>query len=126
FARIWNVFIVPNVHEFRRAIKFNWRATKESTHLIGDWQRQHQWTFLQYNGEEVGEWWCFDYLSQHMDQLVTDYNITVKIPFDHHNQSIKNVQTKDYLDSFYDQETKDFVLNEYAKDIELYQRTKAL
>ena len=84
------------------------------------YQMQPQHEFLDY-----GEWWCFDHLDQHINDLVQRYNIEVKVPLQWHNKSLSpSKQTSDLIDNFYDDETRKLVSTVHARDFELYERVK--
>jgi hypothetical protein len=86
------------------------------------WQIQHQHTFLKYNENNIGTWWLYDNIDDHLFEFMKEYDITERIPLQKLNASpgIK----KNLIDIFYDSDTKAQAMKAFKKDIELYEKAK--
>ncbi len=90
------------------------------------WQNQLQSSFLTYQGKEIGQWWLFENIQQHIDDFSAQNNIKVNFPLEWKNKSIggRTNFTKDWLHVFYDDASLAAVNKYYQKDIELYEGLK--
>ena len=105
---------------FKDIIKMNGGFAKKSTSP----HTAQQHTFLEYKGNCVGDWWCYDYLQDHVHNFSEEYDIEVKSPLGHKHQTIKNEHTKDVMSFYYDDETYKLVSDYYEKDIQLYNEVR--
>ena len=86
--------------------------------------RSRQTRVLEYDTEINREYWCFDYLQKHVDEFATRHNIEVRYPLIHKGRTITDGYTKDYIEKYYDDETKKLVSEYYVKDFKLYNEVK--
>ena len=106
------------IDDFRRLVKVHGYLPDRP------WQNQLQSSFLTYQGKEIGKWWLFDNIQNHIDEFVEENNIKVTFPLGWKNRSLGHSLTKDYMNLFYDEETLSAVNKYYQKDIELYEGLK--
>jgi hypothetical protein len=108
----------PSIKDFRQSV------VNTGYYPDRPWQNQLQSTFLTYRGKEIGTWWLYDRLDEHIQEFVETYNIDIKQPLKHQNKSLQNVDIKDWVDTFYDEATLAAVNKYYEKDIEIYEGLK--
>lgn len=87
------------------------------------WQTQHQHTFLEYDGNTIGEWWSYDNVDQHLSEFMKEHGIVERVPLQKLNAS-PGTKT-DLIDIFYDADSKARAMKAFAKDIELYEKVKS-
>lgn len=86
------------------------------------WQTQHQHTFLEYNGNTIGEWWLYDNINDYLCEFMKEYDIVERVPLQKLNAS---PGTKgNLIDIFYDADSKAQAIKAFAKDIEIYEKAK--
>jgi hypothetical protein len=107
----------PSVQHFRESVMSGYYPDTL-------WQNQEQHTFLEYQGKQVGTWWLFDNIQKHINQFVETYGVEVKEPLKWQNKSINGHDTKEFVDRFYNEDTRNAVNKYYEQDIELYNRIK--
>jgi hypothetical protein len=83
---------------------------------------QSQHSFLEYNGTTIGQWWLFDHINIHVEELIEKYKIKVNTPFVHINKSPGD--KRKLIKNFYTDELKQDVFSAYQKDFELYNQLK--
>lgn len=83
-------------------------------------QNQFQYEFLKYKDAYIGTWWCYDYISSHIEEFIKTYDIQVKVPLQKINQSIRTRKSKEFIDVYYTPELKKIVSEYHKKDLELY------
>jgi hypothetical protein len=69
--------------------------------------------------EDGGEWWVYDNLEHHIKLFNKKYNIKSKL--ENYLQNSVKYKTKDLVYKFYDDQTREAVLNYWQKDVELYE-----
>lgn len=107
----------PGIADFRQ---------RAASGIIKDYknQMQLQHTFLELDGVNIGEWWCYDFLEKHIQHdLIEYYGMKELLPIPHENRSVEEGRTKDFIDQFYDEDTRHAVETYWKKDIDLYERT---
>ena len=82
------------------------------------WHMQLQSTFL-----DNGEYWCYDNLHSHVKKMAREFNFYNDVlPFV--NRSTVKYDTRDLIDTFYDNATRTAVNKYWERDIELYNEVK--
>lgn len=116
--------IVNNVYGNVKPSPEHFRSLLNDGELKDDasFQTQHQHTFLQYNGQAIGEWWLYENIGNHLSTFLNEYNIVETIPMQKLNASPGN--KKDLINIFYDTDSKSRAIKAFAKDIELYESIK--
>ena len=84
------------------------------------WQTQHQHTYLEYNGQQIGEWWSYDHVQDHLKLLMNELQLKEKFPLQKLNSTPGD--KKKLIEVFYDDKSKLEAEKAFAKDIELYER----
>jgi hypothetical protein len=108
----------PSISDFRNSVRpYGYYPDRLS-------QNKLQSSFLEYKGQNIGTWWLFDNIETHINDFTKTYDIDVKHPLRVQNKSIKNRDTKEYVETFYDADTLAAVNKYYEKDIELYEGLK--
>lgn len=85
------------------------------------WHMQLQSTFL--DGASSSEYLCYDHLDIHIQTLAYRYKFD-KFILPVVNKSVKGVNTRDLVNSFYDDATYNAVNKYWERDIELYNGVK--
>ena len=83
------------------------------------WQKQHQHTYLEYNGSRLGEWWSYDKLNMHLESLMNELGLEETTPLQTLNSTPGD--KRDMINMFYDTKTRMEAEAAFAKDIELYE-----
>jgi len=68
------------------------------------------------------EIWCFDFLKDHINSFINEYKIEIVFPLEHRNKT--SLSTKNLIDTYYNEETKNMVYERYQRDFELYDEVK--
>jgi hypothetical protein len=102
----------------------HFRSMLDNGELIDNrpWQTQHQHTFLEYNGNGIGEWWLYDKIDDHLSEFMKEHDITERVSLQKLNASPGT--KKDLINVFYDADTKMQAAKAFAKDIEIYEKVK--
>lgn len=87
------------------------------------WQRQHQHTYLEYDGKPLGEWWLYDKVNEHLKQLMSELGLEEKVPLQELNTTPGN--KKDLIKYFYDEVSLTAAEKAFEKDLKLYDMVKS-
>ena len=81
--------------------------------------------YLKIGDQSVGEWWLYDDLDKHLAEFKSQYPLPNNIELPTYKSSFrKSVDKAKQLDEYYDDATRDAVLDYYARDVDLYERLK--
>lgn len=83
---------------------------------------QRQVDFLKYNGKNIGTFWLYENIKQHLEDLCREYEIVPNFELPHTNRSSNF--TSSTVDAFYDLHFRKEVLNAYKEDFEMYDELK--
>ena len=113
-----SLIVSPSIQDFRNSVTANGYFPDYP------WQNQLQSSFLEYEGKEIGSWWLFDRISDHLETFAKVHTIQVREPLRFQNRSLRDQKTKDFVNTFYDAASLKAVHKYYEADIELYNRIK--
>ena len=91
------------------------------------WHKQLQSSYLEYGNKNIGEWWLYDNLENHLRKFCLDYGLDytliprLRVSI---NSNKPEHQTKNLVDIFYDDKTRKAVYEYWKKDFDLYERVR--
>lgn len=102
---------------FRECFQSGYHATDENNKIL-------QSDYLKIGDESVGEYWAYEYLSDHINTFIEENQPKSLVSLPKYKSHHRSILDKDkLLDEYYDQKTRDAVMKYYDKDFELYMET---
>jgi len=81
--------------------------------------------YLKIGDQSVGEWWLYEDLDERLFQFQQQYSAIKNIELPTYKSSFrKEVDKQEQIDYYYDEKTRNVVLDYYAPDVDLYKRLK--
>ena len=81
--------------------------------------------YLTIRNENVGEYWLYDNLNQHLKTFQSQFNAINQISLPQYKSSMrKTLDKNELIEQYYNQSTRDAVMKYYEKDFELYEKLK--
>lgn len=77
--------------------------------------------YLKIDGEPVGNFWAYEDIQSKLDDFVSRYGVDIKHPLQTYKSQFKPTDHEKLIEDYYDDYTRDKVLEYYKDDWELYQ-----
>jgi hypothetical protein len=107
--------VIPSKEHFHSMFNAGTYMRVKEHHIIP----QHK--FLEFNGETIGNWWSFDFLNEHVNELCNEHSIYPKYKFQHLNKSPGNKSK--LINHFYSDDLIRDIKTIYQNDFDLYEET---
>jgi len=116
FFKAKNQRIKPTPDDFRKKF-YNGYCEGDANNVFT------QRNYSTINNEDVGEHWLYENLNKHIEEFTSKYPPRNKVQLPSYKRSNRGDKQK-LIDEYYDEHTKQMVLEYYKEDFELYERLK--
>ena len=110
----------PSPDEFRKMFRNGYCEDDSNNRIL-------QSQYLKIGDQSVGEWWLYEDLNQHLAEFQREHSTGVAIDLPHYKSSFRKTFDKQkQIEYYYDDKTRNAVLDYFGDDVDLYQRLKSV